>query len=307
MGKMAVSVQLVGLGLLVVGIWFGYRQWIRPHDATINPQGRGLLLLVVSTLMGGLIGSPFWWMDQPFSFSWDLPPLASRMLAAAGLSFFTVSLLVLRHPTYRRLRLILILLFVYLAPLVLGILLFHLNRFDFAMPITYGFFAIAIPMTLATTWYLLRQPQIINDEVRDSVAASVVIQVWLCVVATISGFWGPALIVTDSGPTSLIWAWPDDLLSSRLIGVMLMTIAAGSLYSFRFADTAWLMMGMILVYSLGLTLAAAWNAFFGLPINPLYAAVFSVIALVTSVLFRSAKQARSQRPISARPVATLDS
>jgi hypothetical protein len=287
---MAIFIQVIGLLLLIGGMWFGYWQWIRPHNAVLTTAGLGLLILVDATMMGGLIGSPFWWTDQLWSFSWDLPPLASRMLGAAGLSFFAVSLMALRRPVYRRLRLILILLVIYLAPLVVVILLFHLNRFDFKAPITYGFFAIAAPMTVAALWYLFRQPVILSDEARDSFPASVVIQFWLWVVAFITGLWGLALFVTDNGPTALIWTWPGDLLSSRLIGVMLLTICVGALYAFRTADASRMMLVMILVYSLGLTLAALWNIFFGLPIKPLYTAIFGVICVVTTVLFVTDKQ-----------------
>jgi hypothetical protein len=212
------------------------------------------------------------------------------MLAAAGWSFFAVSLMALQRPTYRRLRLILLLLFVYLAPLGIIIIVFHLDYFDFSAPITYAFFAIAIPMTTAAAWYLVRQPQIIPDEERDTAPANVVIQVWLLIVATITALWGLALFVTDSGPTRLIWAWPGDLLSSRLIGVMLVTITFGALYSFRKADIARLMLVMITVYSLGLTIAALWNILFAQPIQPLYTAVFSVILLVTAILLRMDRQ-----------------
>src|SRR5690606_17616664 len=101
---------------------------------------------------------------------------------------------------------ILLLLFVYLVPLTIAILLFHLDRFDFSAPITYAFFAIVIPMDIATVWYLLRQPPIIDDDERDTLPASVVTQVWLPIVATITGVWGMALFVTDNGPISLLWA-----------------------------------------------------------------------------------------------------
>jgi hypothetical protein len=285
---MALLVQILGLLLLVGGMWLGYRQWIRPHAATLTPAGRGLLFLIVAALMGGFIGSPFWWTDQPWSFAWDLPPLASRM--SAGWSFFAVALLALRRPTYRRLRLIVLLLFVYLAPLALVILISHLDRFDFSDPITYGFFAIVIPMIVASTWYLLRQPQVLPDDELDAIAANAIIQVWLPVVAAITAVWGLALLVTDNGPSALIWPWPGDLLSSRLIAVMLLTIAFGALYSLRYADTARLMLVMIVVYSLGITLASLWNLFFGLPIKPLYTAVFSVLCLVTAVLLLTDRQ-----------------
>ena len=150
--------QLIGLVLLLAGLTVGYRLWIRPHDDYLNFQSRGLLLLILLTLMGGLIGSPFWWGDEARSFSWDTPALASRMLASAGLSFVVVSLMALSKPSHRRLRLVLILLFIYLFPLTIVILLFHLDRFDFSAPITYAFFAIVVLMDVATLWYLIRQP-----------------------------------------------------------------------------------------------------------------------------------------------------
>jgi hypothetical protein len=212
------------------------------------------------------------------------------MLGAAGWAFFAITLLALRRPTYRRLRLILLLLFVYLMPLALVIVLFHLDRFDFNAPITYGFFAIAVPMALAATAYLIRQPHIIAEEARDMMPANIVIQVWLPIVATITALWGIALLVTDTGPTPLVWAWSGDLLTSRLIGVMLLTIAFGALYSFRYAETARLMLVMITVYSLGLTVAALWNLFVGLPIKTLYVSVYSVIFLVTAVLLLNDRQ-----------------
>ncbi len=299
---MALQMQLAGLLLLVGGVWFGYRQWVRRHDATLTAAGRGLLVLLVMTMAGGFVGSPFWWTDQPLSFSWDLPPLASRMLAAAGWSFFVVTLLALRRPTYRRVRLILLLLFVYLVPLTVLILLAHLDRFDFSAPITYAFFGIVLLMDVATTYYLLRQPAIIADDARDSLPASTVTQVWLPIVATITAIWGLALLVTDRGPLPLLWAWPGDLLSSRLIAVMLLAIAVGSLYAMRTAATARMMLAMIVVYSLGITVASAWNRLFGLPIETLYTAVFSIILLVSAVLLMSE---RSSRDLNAHPMTKM--
>jgi hypothetical protein len=276
-------------------MWFGYHLWIRPHHATLTRSGRGLLFLLVATLMGGFIGSPFWWTDQPWSFAWNLPPLASRMLAAAGWAFFAVTLLALHRPTYRRLRLMVLLIFVYLAPLGIAVLIYHLDRFDFGAPITYAFFAIAISMAVAATFYLLRQPQIIAEENRDRRRATVVVQVWLLIVAVICALWGIALFVTDNGPSELIWSWSGDLLTSRLIGVMLLTIAFGCLYSFRYAATARMMLVMVIVYTLGITIAAGWNAFFGLPIQTLYTSVFSVIFLITSVIYLSDRQPSQAR------------
>lgn len=75
--------QITGAMLWVGGVVWGYRRWVAPHTL-LDLQGKGLVMLIVLTFMGGLIGSPFWWLDVAQSFAWDLPPLASRMLAAAG-------------------------------------------------------------------------------------------------------------------------------------------------------------------------------------------------------------------------------
>src|SRR5581483_12153608 len=70
-------VQIAGLVAMLALIAGGYARWIRPRH--LDLAGRSLLLLVVLTLVGGLLGSTGWWIDDPRSFSWTLPPLASRM------------------------------------------------------------------------------------------------------------------------------------------------------------------------------------------------------------------------------------
>jgi hypothetical protein len=82
----------------------------------------------------------------------------------------------------------------------------------------------------------------------------------------------------------LIWAWPGDLLTSRLIAVMLLTIAVGALYSLRQADASRVMLGVIAVYGFGVTLANLWNALAGKPINLLYVAAFGAMFLVSTAL-----------------------
>lgn len=281
---MTLLLQIFGLVLLIVGIGFGYWRWIKPHEDALDYKGKGLLFLIILMVMGGFIGSPFWWLNEARSFSWDLPALASRMLAAAGWSFVVVGVLVLERPTYRRLRLPLILLFVYLTPLAIAAPLFHLDRFDSSAAITYAFFAIVILMVVSTLYYLLRQPHIFPDGPKDLAAPSSGIRAWLVIVAVVTALWGLALIISDNGPSPLIWAWPGDLLTSRLIGVMLLTIAAGSAYSLAARGTAQPMLAMILTYGLGLSLASFWNALAGKPVKSSYMIVFGVIFLVSGLL-----------------------
>src|SRR5687767_13936753 len=77
--------NLLALFALLLGCAISYLRWVRPRQSTLGFQSTGLMLLLVTTFMGGLLGAPFWWLDLRPSFAWDLPPLASRMLAAAAL------------------------------------------------------------------------------------------------------------------------------------------------------------------------------------------------------------------------------
>lgn len=293
---MTLLFQFVGLALLLVGLAAGYGRWIKPHAVVLDWQGKGLLLLVILTLAGGFIGSPFWWIDDPRSFSWDLPPLASRMLASAGWSFVVVCWLVLERPTDRRLRLVLLLLFVYLSPLALAAPLFHLDRFDPSAPITYGFFAIVALMTVSTLWYLLRQPRIFPESATDRQPPPPSVRWWLGIVAIVTALWGLALLITDSGPSPLVWVWPGDLLTSRLIGVMLLTIAAGSIYSLSSRGLARPMLAMNAVYGLGLTVASLWNALAGKPVKPAYALLFGIVFLVSGYFFLQIERSNPRQP-----------
>ena len=280
---------LVVLGFVV----WGYRRWIRHREVGI--QGKGMLLLTIVTLVGGLVGSTGWWIDDPRAFSWDLPPVASRMLASAGWAFAVATIAALQRPVPHRMRLVMLMLTAYLVPLLVTIPLFHLDRFDPAAPITYGFFAIVLSMTVAALWYLFQQPVIVPDEPTDSLPPTQLVVSWLRLVAALTALWGLALFITDNGPSGFIWAWPGDLLTSRLIAVMLLTIAAGAVYALRYADVSRVMLGVIAVYGFGVTLANLWNILVSKPVNPSYVAVFSIMFLVSATLLIAERQNAVQR------------
>lgn len=273
--------QILAAVILGTGIGLAYLKWVGPLGNLVNRQNLGALLLALLALIGGFVGSWFWWVDEPRSFAWDLPPLAARMLASAGWSFFVLCLVALQRPTFRRMRLVMLNLFVYLVPLAVAIVLFHLDRFDTAAPITYTFFATALVMAAASTWYLFRPVRVLPDTRQDAQLTNPMVRSWLLLIAVLVGVWGLALFITDRGPSDLIWVWPGDLLSSRLIGVMLLTIASGSLYSLRFADSAKHMLSMTMMYSLGLSVASFWNVLAGKPVKFAYLVVFGVIFLVS--------------------------
>jgi hypothetical protein len=280
-------VQFLGLFALLGLVAWGYRHWISTRQVGI--QGKGMLLLCVVTLVGGLLGSTGWWIDDPRSFSWDLPPLASRMLAFAGWAFGVATLAALHRPVPRRTRLVMLMLAVYLAPLLVTAPLFHLDRFDLAAPITYVFFALVLTMTVAALWYLFEQPVIVPNEPADSLAPTALVGGWLGLVAAVTALWGLALFVTDNGPSGLIWVWPGDLLTSRLIAVMLLTIAVGAVYALRYADVSRVMLCVIGVYGFGVMLANLWNILANKPVNPSYVAAFGIMFLVSATLLIAEK------------------
>jgi hypothetical protein len=279
-----ILIQFLGLLALLGALAWGHSRWIRPHSTT--RAGKLLLTLIVMTFFGGVIGSTGWWFDFRSSFPWDLPPLASRMLAAAGWAFGVATWMTLQRPVYRRVRLALLMLAVYLLPLLIAIPLFHLDRFNFNEPISTAFFILVLLLIAPTLWFLFRQPVIVPDEAQDSVPARPVLRRWLALVAILTALWGVALFVADNGPSVLIWVWPGDLLTSRLIGVMLLTIAVGAVYSLRYADTARVMLATTLTYGFGLALASLWNVLAGNPIKPSYVAFFGVIFVVSAVVLR---------------------
>jgi hypothetical protein len=290
--------QFAGLVLLAIGVWLCYRRWIQPR-AELGSQERGLLGLTILTLMGGGVGSPVWWADAPWAFSWDLPPLAGRMLASAGWTFVLVGFLALERPTTQRMRLLTLLLAVYLAPLVAVIVLFHLDRFDFGAPVTYAFFAIAAGMSAAALWYLFQPLQ--GFTITPPIPPGPLVRGWLGLVALVLGAWGIALFATDSGPIPQIWVWSGDLLTSRLIGVMLLALAAGAIYSLRDADVARLMLASALTYGLGIVLANLWNLGTGQPIGTAYLAAFGLIGGGSAILlFHERRADRARLPIGVK-------
>lgn len=271
--------QLIGVFLLLGALVGGFWLLRRRYTARLTAQQHAILLLTLLTLGGGFIGAIPWWLDVSVSFAWDLPPLASRLLAAAGWAFALACGLALRHPTQRHLRLIMVMLVVYLLPLALAILLFHLDRFDPAAPITYAFFAIVTILLLPTLWFCWRPVGIVAETPADQRRPKAVVQGWLGLVALLTGLWGLALFVTQQGPSPLLWLWPQDPLASRLIAVMLLTIAAASLYSLRSATLARTTLAMTLLYGVGGVAAALWNALTGKPIPLAYVIALGLLAL----------------------------
>jgi hypothetical protein len=102
------------------------------------------------------------------------------------------------------------------------------------------------------------------------------------------------------GPLDWLWLWPGDLLTSRLIAAMLLTIAVGAAYSVRYVDTARVTLGTAVAYGFGVALANLWSVLENKPIRFSYLLAFAAICVISGVLLRQIP--RSQQAVgTARP------
>lgn len=272
----------VAVVLLLACLAAGFRYW-GSRDLGLAGPGWAAKFVLISTTIGGLLGAPFWWLDLPPSFAWDLPPVASRMLAAAAFAFGVTGLMMLQRPSPARTRLYLILIVTYLVPLAVVAVLFHLDRFDFTVPVTYGFFSVVIILSIGALLALSRPA---GAATPDPPSASVA--VWLYVGGILLGLWGIALFLVPTTAFPLVFNWAKDPLSSRLIAAMLFTIATALLLSRHDAGRARLALVFAGTYGVGVVAACLMNVAAGLPVPPLYAGGFALVAVVSLFLLTAA-------------------
>lgn len=277
--------QIGALILLCCGLAFGWHRWIRPYRKELDAQALGMMMLAILAVAGGAFGSPFWWMDYPASFSWTLPPLAARLLAAAGASFAVTGWYALEQRREDLVRSYVAMLAIYLAPLVAAIVLLHLGRFDWRAPITYAFFVVAGGMALAALWHVARETKLgPSYQARAERAVLRIVRTWLYLIAAVTGLWGLALFVHPQGPLPQIWVWPQDALTSRLIASMLLTLCVAATLGLRSLAQARMSLWMFVVYGIGAAAACFWNLAAGKAVPPFYAAVFSMLGPISLAL-----------------------
>lgn len=274
--------QVVALALLVGALALG--------EFLLRRRGRPSAAerMVLLTLVGGLLGAPFWWRGDSAAFAWALPPLAGRMLAAAGWAFALACLVALRRRGGGQFRLVGWMLAVYLGPLTAAILLLHLDRMDFGAAVTWAFFAIVVLLLLAAAW-LVRLPAPRDAPAPDRATGAV-----LAVVGTIAAGWGAALFVWPDGPLPQLWLWPADPLTSRLIASMFLTVAAACLVARNSAALGSTVLATVAVYGVGISLAALANLAAGKPLPTAYVAFWLLAAVTASgALLRGRAAARA--------------
>jgi hypothetical protein len=275
---------VIGALLLAGSLAFGYVLWIRPQESRLDLHTKAVMVLVLLTLAGAFWGALPWWLDKDDTFSWDLPPLASRMLGAAAVAFVPAGVFALARPTPDRLRLQLVMLVTYLAPRVLAIAALHLDYFDFGRPIVWAFFLLSGGMSLAALYFLQVRPEMSLPDSASPATQPPYLRAWLGAVAAVMLAWGLALFVTDDGGAKDVWVWPGDALASRLIGVMLLTIAATAVYALVRPATTSMALGVIGTYGIAGAVANVWQGFLDKPVKEGYVVVLGAIGVISLVL-----------------------
>jgi len=265
---------LVAFLLLAVAMALGVWRW-RRSLRTLHPVS-GFVLLAAT--LGGLLGAPFWWFDLPAAFAWDLPALASRMLAAAGLAFGLSGIVVLEKPSRPKARFYLVLVAVYLVPLALAIVVFHLDRFDFSKPITYGFFSIVLVLSIGAALGLCYEKDA-DDAAPPAESA------WFLCIGGVLAVWGLALfLVPATTAVPFLFNWPRDPLTSRLIASMLLTLAVAFLSARRNAQLVPPALVFAATYGAGVLAACLMNLLAGRPLPILYTTAFGLLGVVSALL-----------------------
>lgn len=262
------TVQLLGFALLALCLLVSELGLQRrsPMQGALR-QARLLALLAG---YGGLIGATAWVQNLPYAFAWALPPLAARFLAAAALAFGLVALRAAWVGVTGHLRMIAAMLLVYLVPLAATLMLFHLDRIDLASPVAWVFLAIVLAMSLSALLAFFRLP---FDERGLSSGL-------LGLVGTLAGLWGAALFLWPAAPIPFLFPWPDDPLTTRLIGAMFLTVATACHYAEgpserRSADL------LCFVYGAGIALACAYAAWQGKTFPWAYLVFWAAVAVVS--------------------------
>ena len=261
-----VVVQVIGLALLVLGMGLGEGILQRRMPMTGALQQARMLALLAG--VGGLVGAAAWGQNLPYAFAWALPPMAARFLAVAAVAFGLVALRAAWIGTVGHLRMVAVMLLVYLGPFAGAVLFLHLDRFDPTSPVAYAFFGVVVCMVIAALLTMIRVPY---DERGLSSGM-------LGLVGSLAGLWGLVLFLWPSGPWPIMWPWPQDPLTTRLIAAMFLTIAAACHIAEGRQErrTAYI---LCFIYGIGIALVEALALWLGKPGSWAYLLFWTFVAV----------------------------
>ena len=227
----------------------GAARWRRQaaDDPSLNSIVGGTVLVLTTVV--SLVAAPFWWLDLEGSFPWDLPPAASRLFAVAALAFGAAGVLAIERPTPRRTRLYLTMVAAYLCPLFVASI-FHSAVFDLTRVSTWLFFLVTGFLSLSAALELLRV-YTVHPGLAATRLETAVIQLWLVMIGLAMAGWSLALFLAPDTLYPAVFLWPDDALTSRAIGAMLLSIGVAALLAMQDAASSRMALLFAGVYGAG--------------------------------------------------------
>ncbi|WP_146215580.1 hypothetical protein [Hoeflea marina] len=255
-------------------------------------------LLIISTTVGGFLAAPFWWFDLPASFAWDLPPLAARMLSAASLAFGVAGLLVLRRPEQGPCRFYNTMLAFCLVPLAMAAVIFDIERFDFGLPVTYGFFAVVLVLSTSSLSALFPPMEIVRvpRAAKAPEPPSPSLRTGFVFLAAAFGVWGVALFVLPDELSGLWSLWPGDTLTSRLNAATKLALAAAFAMAVRDRQHVAPALLFASVYGFGVLAACLVSLVEGDTGPRGFAAVFGALGATSTAMLAARHRSRDSAP-----------
>lgn len=195
-----------------------------------------ILLLIAGSIffIPGLV-RPYW--------PWVIAPFNAGFVGAIYLGAFTATAFMIRYNRWAPARIVLPMIFIFTA-IVLGIILSHLDKFNFQNPITWVwiFAYIALPIHSAYHIWLFR-----NLAPADALLTSKRWRYFLLTFTALLSLYGLALIILPA-TASAFWPWPIDDFHGRTYSCTFITMAAGSyLITRKAASAEWQTLGLTLI------------------------------------------------------------
>ncbi|MBC7878515.1 MAG: hypothetical protein H7Y59_15195 [Anaerolineales bacterium] len=174
---------------------------------------------------------------------WVIAPFNAGFVGAVYLGSFTATALMVLHNRWAPARIVLPMIFVF-TTIVLGIILFNLDKFDFQNPVTFVWilFYIALPINSAYHLWLLRDLAPANAHPTNERW-----RYFLFAFAALLGLYGLTLIVAPVA-ASAFWPWPIDAFHGQMYSGAFITMAVGSyLIARKAASVEWQTLGLTLI------------------------------------------------------------
>jgi hypothetical protein len=174
---------------------------------------------------------------------WTIAPFNAGFVGAVYLGALTATLFMIFYNRWAPARIVISMIFAFTI-IILGVILTHLDQFNFQNPVTWGwiFFYIALPINCAYYLWLYR-----NTPPENAYPTGDGWRYFLMAFAGLLGIYGLALLITPT-TASAFWPWLIDAFHGQTYSSTFVTIAVGSYLIARQAASAeWKTLGITVI------------------------------------------------------------